>query len=276
MTSIDPEGGVTIRELRGIDEMVRAEALQKSVWESASDYDHKDILVAIQHAGGLVAGAFTQEDEMVGFILAFPTLEEHGLHSHRLAVLPAHRRFRIGEKIKWFQHDWALEHGIKWIRWTYDPLQVINAHLNIHRLGAVVNTYYKNYYGLMDGINTGTPSDRILAVWYPNSPRVLACRNNTVLEKHIFEAVPANQVCEEAPCEEDLSLDNSFLRINLPHNNDLLVADINLALAWRFHVRRLLENYFSRGYCISHFTKMDGPAYILQQFEDLATNLTNN
>ena len=256
--------------------MVRAEDLQKSVWESTSDYDNKDILVAIQHAGGLVAGAFTQDDTMVGFILAFPMMEDHGLHSHRLAVLPAYRHFHIGEKIKWFQHDWALDHGIKWIHWTYDPLQVINAHLNIHRLGAVVNTYYENYYGLMDGINAGTPSDRILAVWYLNSPRVLTCRNNTAMEELTFKAIPANQVCDEAPGEENLGLDDKILRINLPHNfNNLLAADINLALAWRLHIRRLLQNYFSRGYCISHFTKMDRPAYILEQYADLAPNLTN-
>jgi predicted GNAT superfamily acetyltransferase len=258
---------ISIRELQGVGEMVAAESLQKSVWESSTDFDHKDILLAIQHSGGLVAGAFTQDESLVGFILAFSTMESHGLHSHRLAVLPEFRHHHLGERMKWFQRDWGLERGIEWIQWTYDPLLVNNANLNIHRLGAIAAKYYENYYGTMDGINSGTPSDRVMAVWYLNSPRVLACLNDPIKENGNTQAIDVNRVRENSPDGEFLDLDKSRLRINLPSDfNRLMLDNLNLALEWRFHIRRLLQNYFSRMYYISGFTLKDGPAYFLQKY----------
>jgi predicted GNAT superfamily acetyltransferase len=257
---------ISIRELHGVNEMVAAESLQKSVWASSTDFDHKDILIAIQHSGGLVAGAFTKDESLIGFILAFTTMELHGLHSHRLAVLPEFRHHRLGERLKWFQRRWGLEHGIEWIQWTYDPLLVNNAKLNIHRLGAIASKYYENYYGTMDGINSGTPSDRIMAVWYLNSPRVLACLNEHVEENANYQAIEVNRVRENSPDEEFLDMDGTTLRLNLPKDfNQLILDNLNMALDWRFHIRGLLQHYFSRNYYISGFTLKDGPAYLLEK-----------
>ena len=178
--------------------------------------------------------------------------------------------------MKWFQRDWGLEHGIEWIQWTYDPLLVNNARLNIHRLGAIASTYYENYYGAMDGINTGTPSDRVMAVWYLNSPRVLSSLNNPGSEDAIPDTVSANNIHENSPDEEYLDLDSSILRVNLPNNiHILLETNPNLALDWRFHIRRLLQHYFSRKYYISGFTLKDGPAYLMQKNPDNPNFLRN-
>ncbi len=51
------------------------------------------------------------------------------------------------------------------MRWTYDPLQLGNAHLNLRSLGAVGARYHANYYGAMGGINGGLPSDRLVVEW---------------------------------------------------------------------------------------------------------------
>ena len=49
--------------------------------------------------------------------------------------------------------DFVRQQGLSLITWTYDPLESKNAHLNIMKLGAVCNTYYRDLYGeLRDGL----------------------------------------------------------------------------------------------------------------------------
>jgi chorismate synthase len=261
-----PSDYITLRDLYGINEMVAAEHLQKVVWGSDDDFDNKDILMAIQFAGGLVAGAFVPSGELVGFIFAFPTSQLHVLHSHRLAVLPEWRSHGLGARLKWYQREWSLARGVELIHWTYDPLRTVNADLNIRCLGGTARTYYKDYYGLMNGINAGAPSDRILVDWQINSPRVVTRIRSPLPQKPYSEAVTANPHQEKAPGEEYLDLDADMVRVNIPEDfGNLLVENQPLALAWRMHTRRLLEHYFSRGYSICQFTRVGGPAYLLEK-----------
>jgi predicted GNAT superfamily acetyltransferase len=58
-----------------------------------------------------------------------------------------------------------VQHGITAMRWTFDPLQLTNAHLNINKLGAVGVQYKENLYGLLGGINGSLPSDRLVVQW---------------------------------------------------------------------------------------------------------------
>lgn len=160
-----------IRDLSGMSEFSLAEALQRAVWGEDDLADPYDLMMVIQHEGGFAAGAFLG-DELVGYAFGFPTRERHIQHSHRLAVLPHAQGMGLGTKLKWYQRDWCLKHGITHVRWTFDPLRARNAALNIGRLGAVVTTYYPDYYGKMVGINAGTPSDRLLADWYLDTPYV--------------------------------------------------------------------------------------------------------
>ena len=51
------------------------------------------------------------------------------------------------------------------MRWTFDPLQLGNAHLNLRSLGAIGAQYHPNLYGPMGGINGGLPSDRLVVEW---------------------------------------------------------------------------------------------------------------
>ena len=95
-------------------------------------------------------------------------------HSHRLAVRVAARGLGLGVRLKYYQRDWCLARGIRHVRWTFDPLRAVNATLNIHRLGAVANTYLPDYYGEMAGINSGLASDRLLVDWHLDSPVVAA------------------------------------------------------------------------------------------------------
>src|SRR5208337_5688022 len=50
---------------------------------------------------------------------------------------------------------------------------ITNAFLNIHRLGAVARTYLVDFYGVSSSrLQGGLPTDRLLAEWQLDSPRV--------------------------------------------------------------------------------------------------------
>ena len=68
--------------------------------------------------------------------------------------------------MKLHQQQWALDRGIEWIVWTFDPLVQRNAWFNIAILGAEVHEYLPYFYGTMtDAINAGDDSDRLLMAW---------------------------------------------------------------------------------------------------------------
>jgi predicted GNAT superfamily acetyltransferase len=61
------------------------------------------------------------------------------------------------------------------MEWTFDPLEIKNAYLNIHRLGAIVRRYEVNFYGVSSSrLQGGLPTDRLVAEWPLDSPRVEA------------------------------------------------------------------------------------------------------
>ncbi|HEX9028594.1 MAG TPA: GNAT family N-acetyltransferase, partial [Anaerolineales bacterium] len=122
-----PRGPLAIRELSTIEEMIAAEELQRKVW-GADTFPHpKELLIPVQHEGGLLAGAFTQENELIGFVFGFRTRDPGIMHSQMLATLSDWRGNGIGEHLKWFQRDWCLAQGIRLVRWTVDPLRAANA-----------------------------------------------------------------------------------------------------------------------------------------------------
>ncbi|WP_347267001.1 GNAT family N-acetyltransferase [Paracoccus sp. (in: a-proteobacteria)] len=164
---------VILRELRGLDELRHAEALQRAVWGQDDPADNADLMLAIQHEGGLVAGAF-RDGHMLGFLLAFPSATPGVQHSHRLGIVPQAQGMRLGLALKWFQRDWCLARAITHVRWTFDPLRAVNAGLNVAALGGVANRYLPDFYGPMAGINAGLASDRIVLDWHLRDAGVAA------------------------------------------------------------------------------------------------------
>lgn len=227
------QNDVVFRELEGLAELKASEDLQRAVWGEDDLADNADLMLSIQHEGGLVAGAFHNE-KLVGFLFAFPSREPDIQHSHRLAVHPDGRSMGLGQRLKWFQRDWCLARDIKLVRWTYDPLRWINASLNIDRLGATAGTYHTNYYGEMPGINAGIPSDRLLVEWELLSDRVAARAQGR------GKAQPSAPVPEET--------------VEIPRNlDDLLASDRAFALSERLRVRGALMSAFDRGLRITGF-----------------------
>ena len=134
------------------------------------------MFVVAEKVGGQVIGAFA-DSEMVGFALSVPGARggHSYLHSHMLAVRKQHQNAGLGRRIKLFQRDDALARGFELIEWTFDPLEIKNAYLNIEKLGAIARRYSVNQYGITSSpLQGGLPTDRLVAEWWLKSGRVKA------------------------------------------------------------------------------------------------------
>jgi chorismate synthase len=259
-----PLGELEIRELRGAREMASAEEIQVRVWGPDTTPHPKEILIPMQHVGGLVAGTFTSAGEMVGLIFGFPTRDPQVMHSHLLATLEEWRGCGIGAAMKWFQRDWCLEHGIREVHWTVDPLRAANAELNIRHLGGTVDTYILDYYGKMSGIDAGAPSDRLLLVWELESERVVRRAQHTPRDLGFEDAAFANRVENGESISPQLTFTGRQTLLRIPDDFVKLArSDPKCAERWRMQTRALFQAYFAAGYAITEFTRVGGPGYLL-------------
>lgn len=152
------------RDLRSPDQLAVLPPFERRIWGSTTDLVSLNMLVALISEGGVAIGAF-DGDAIVGAVFGFPTHEPTVLHSHYMAVDPGWRRCGLGVELKQRQRTWCLDRGITAMRWTYDPLQLANAHLNLVALGAAGVAYHENHYGTLGGINGDLPSDRVTVRW---------------------------------------------------------------------------------------------------------------
>lgn len=240
-----PAEALTIRELGGLAELALTPPLARAVWGEDDQPEDPSLLLAVQHIGGLVAGAVDEHGQVWAYLVGLPTKDADTQHSHRLGVHPSCRKQHLGERLKRFQRDWCLGRCIQHIRWTFDPLLLVNAHLNIHRLGAVVRTFLPNYYGEMGGINAGAPSDRFEAEWALNRGRTAA---------HL--AGQANEVWPERafhPLHDDLpeALPEQLAVCMPPDFYHLLREDRAQALDWRLKTGPMFTRLFEGGYTLT-------------------------
>ena len=242
-------GTIRIRSCSGFDELEACVQLQIETW----GYDETDVIprktfLVAQSIGGQVMGAFDREiagdsaESMVGFVFSLPGvksglgLPQPYLHSHMLAVKEAYRNRGLGTQLKLEQRREALSRGIRHMEWTFDPLEIKNAFLNISRLGAIVRSYRENFYGVSSSrLQAGLPTDRLLAEWRLDSPRV-----QSILAGHPKTV----QVIEE--------------RIQVPaqiYEWKATEADKERALAVQLENRRKFQQAFSRGLAVLGFNR---------------------
>lgn len=166
---------ILIRNCHDLEELRTAVALQKEVWNfTDEELVPLRLFVVAEKVGGQVIGAF-DGPEMVGFALSVPGVRggHPYLHSHMLAVRQNYRNGGLGRRIKLFQREEALARGFELIEWTFDPLEIKNAYLNIEKLGAIARRYTINQYGITTSpLQGGLPTDRLIAEWWLRSKRV--------------------------------------------------------------------------------------------------------
>lgn len=237
---------IQIRRAESENELHACAALQQAVWSlPAAELVPFHQLHAAHAWGGSVHLA-VDGDRPIGFCYGFagapsptPTL-----CSHMLGVLPEYRGQQIGLRLKLAQAEWAKANGYARITWTFDPLEALNAQLNIARLGAIVRTYLVDYYGPMhDRLNQGLPSDRLLAEWQLDRPTVLR-----ILAGESPPAPPTGQRCPIPP-------------------NIQAVKRVAPAAAhrWRLQVRSELQAALAQGLAITGFADS---GYILTPLEE--------
>ena len=166
---------IVVRHCNRMEDYDACVELQKQVW----GYDERDIIpsrvfVVARKIGGQIIGAF-DGDQLIGFAFSIPGYRNgHSyFHSHMLAVDAGYRNLGLGQRLKLAQREDALNRGIELLEWTFDPLEIKNAHLNINKLGAIVRRYVPNQYGdLSSALQAGLPSDRLIAEWWIKSRRV--------------------------------------------------------------------------------------------------------
>ena len=259
---------IDIRFLETPEELKAVEDLQHVIWPGNEiEIVPVHIFCACVHNGGVVLGAY-HGVKLVGFVFGFPGFEYKGgnahiIHaSHMAGVHPEFRNSGIGFKLKRAQWQIVRQQGIKRITWTYDPLQSRNANLNLSKLGAVCNTYIPNYYGEMrDELNVGMPSDRFKVDWWVNSNRVrsrLLSRRKTQLtpSKLLNAGIPLvnpTQFTEAgylSPRPTKAYQGNApIVLLEIPADLQAIkLADMELAIQWRFYIRELFQDLFKWGY----------------------------
>jgi predicted GNAT superfamily acetyltransferase len=226
------QSNIHIQPLTTLEHFERCVVLQIEVWGySDGDVIPRRVFVVAQRIGGQVIGAF-EDDTLVGFAMSLPGYRDGKsyLHSHMLAVLPHYRNAGIGRRLKLAQRDDAIARGFDLMEWTFDPLEIRNAHLNIARLGVIVRRYQPDFYGPSSSpLQGGLPTDRLYAEWWLRSDRV------------------AGTLRGEAPPIEVIE------RVTVPHTIYQWKQDPqqrNLARALQSSNREALESAFRRGLAV--------------------------
>lgn len=173
---------IEIRECATLDELAACVQLQRDVFAlpevELSPVRH---LIVTKNAGGFTLGAYDGE-RLVGFVLSVPAFMrgERAFYSHMTAVHSGYQSHGIGAKLKWAQRTRALAEGVKYIKWTFEPVKARNAYFNLEKLGASVGEYEANFYGVdyTTAVQTDKPiglaSDRLFAEWHLESLKVRA------------------------------------------------------------------------------------------------------
>ena len=239
---------IAIRSCSGFDELEACVQLQIETWgmDTSEIIPRKAFLLA-QKIGGQVIGAFDTEiagaapeggpEPLVGFAMSWPGMKTGEaeprtyLHSHMLAVRAEYRNRGLGTKLKLAQRQEARARGIHLMEWTFDPLEIKNAYLNLHKLGAVACRYEVDFYGVSSSrLQGGLPTDRLVAEWQLDSPRV-----NAILEGR---RAPAEVI------EERIQVSASIYEWKASE------AGRDLALAVQLENRNKFQDAFSRGLAV--------------------------
>lgn len=250
--------GVELRELVGVEEFAALSALFDEIWRQPGTMILPANLVrAVSHAGGYVAGAFDGDGDgdLVGGSFGF--LGRHGeelvLHSHITGARPGRQGAGVGFALKQHQRAWSLAHGIATVVWTFDPLVSRNAYFNLRKLGALATGYGADFYGEMpDAINAGDHSDRLVVRWDLASARAAQAADGglppfaTAGTVVVLDADDAGRPRVREDCVPD---GPAVLRCRVPM--DVLALrrhDPAAALAWRLAVRTVLGGALGAGY----------------------------
>ncbi|HUR98904.1 MAG TPA: GNAT family N-acetyltransferase [Pyrinomonadaceae bacterium] len=242
---------IEIRECSTLEELAACVDLQREVFAlpeiEISPVRH---FVVTKNAGGFALGAFSG-DQLVGFVLSVPAFlrGEKAFYSHMTAVRASFQGSGVGARLKWAQRDRALLEGVKFIKWTFEPVKARNAFFNLEKLGAIVTEYQDNFYGTDYSTSPdqkiGLASDRLFAEWHLESDKVAALAAGKNFRD---EAEPA-------------------MRIAIPVNwSEVVNRAAEKALDAQLGIREKFHSAFGRGLVGRGFIRdSSSPCYLLYE-----------
>lgn len=247
--------------------------IQKKVWKhSGNNLTPSHQLCVAVETGSILLGAFIDK-RLAAFVYSFPAIFNGKLcqHSHLLAVLPQYQGYGLGKTLKWAQRSKALNLGYDLMTWTYDPLQVRNAGLNLRTLGATSRSYLPNFYGRVHSLvfTQGVDSDRLKMEWSLGSSRVeqrqkkVYPRYDPAREAKALEGRLGNGRLEPRPVRGDL--DAGRLLVEIPRDLKKFRREPDYILRWQGALRRALGRYFARGWRLADFIFADRCYYVLER-----------
>ncbi len=261
------DAGITFRSLDSVAELEACLDLQTEIWgDDPMGCVPPLMLKVMQEVGGIVAGALTHDDELVGMVCGLSGFRQGApAHwSHMLAVKSGYRDLGLGGRLKWLQRELVLAQGVETIYWTFDPLESRNAHLNFNRLGAECEEYRRDFYlGLSRSrrfADIGT--DRMVVAWRLREDRVETLKDGAPAQPEMVEKFAATPVVntrhegevEPRPIQPAVLLAEKRIRIEVPaHIQHLKVTMPQLGARWRGSTRNAFETYLERGYRVDAF-----------------------
>lgn len=249
MSDAAAKSNIEIKHCSALAEYDQCVEIEHVIWGESLAVPSAVFVVA-HHTGGQVLAAF-DGSKVVGFTLALVGIREGGvfLHSHMTAVLPDYQNRGIARALKLAQRENALVRGINLIEWTFDPLEIKNAHFNLNRLGTIARRLIPNAYGVTKSpLHGGIPTDRLVAEWWLESERVRS-------------VIAGNSSVAKGAVE----------RVTLPSNiADLRSLDPASAERVQTAARGQLLQAFSRGYAASGIESRGVRTdYILQPIDEV-------
>ncbi len=230
--------------------------LQQRVWGFPPELTvPTNILAIIPDGGGMTMAAYRRDkgcnaDGWLGFVIGLGT-RSGTLVSHMLGVREELRGVAdLGWYLKVLQAHHALASDHTAICWTFDPMRGANARLNLEKLGATVEEFTIDKYGVLPSALYGdVPSDRFTAHWDLLSPAVHA-RLRRVYEGRHRPLTPTDiaDVPEvtSSTLHDFVEAKPPRLRYRIPGDIDhLMRVDQGAAIHWRQEMRHILSAFLT-------------------------------
>ncbi len=154
-----------IRALQGEAEIGALAELQRAIW----GFRDIDIIpphflknfCAVDNQFALCQGAF-EGDRLIGFALCFQLNTEETFLDW-LGVLPEYQNRGVATELLRQSLQPLMQRGIRWVRFTCDPLEARLAHLYFHNFHARAVGFVENYFHFNEShLHAGLPQDRLL------------------------------------------------------------------------------------------------------------------
>ena len=248
--------GIVVRKCTTLPEFEACVALQREVWgEEDLEIEPVTGFLVASETGGQVLGAY-DGTRLVGYTLGVIGYRDGVIfiHSHHTGVHQDYRDRGVGRKLKLFQRAEALSRDIRFVQWTFDPLELRNAYFNLNRLGGIARTYKPNLYGITSSpLHRGLATDRLLVEWHLDSKRVIAAINDLVTQPSAVGSAYPQSTKIELPAE-------------LEHWK---LTDMGAVRQVQDRIRTEFMNCFNRRYAAGGTRKTsNGTEYVLVPWSD--------